>query len=281
MRMVSPMPSASSVPRPDRGLQRARPLRARLGDAEVQRVVDLLAQQAVRRDRVRHVRRLDRDLEVLEVEPLHQLDELDRGLDQRLDRVLALELVQVLGQRAGVHPDAHRRARRLRPVGHLGDLLGPADVARVQPDAVGAGVDRLQRQRVVEVDVGDDRDRRLAPDRLQRLHVLLARHRAAHDVAARVRDRADLLASWRRSRPSRSWSSTGPRPGRRRRSSPHRRLSAVSRPCAAYQPMGGGAQPRPSAAASTGPDSQLGSISWPPRMTRSGSRSAFTAWRRA
>ena len=94
----------------DRGLQRARPLRARLGDAEVQRVGDPLAQQAVRGDRVRHVGRLDRDLEVREVEPLHQRDELDAGGDQRLDRVLALELVQVLGQRAGVDADAHRRA---------------------------------------------------------------------------------------------------------------------------------------------------------------------------
>ena len=44
----------------------------------------------------------------------------------------------------------------------LGDLVGPADVARVQPHAVRAGVDRLERQRVVEVDVGDHRDRRLA-----------------------------------------------------------------------------------------------------------------------
>ena len=40
-------------------------------------------------------------------------------------------------------------------------LSGPADVAGVQPHAVRAGLDRLERQRVVEVDVGDHRDRRL------------------------------------------------------------------------------------------------------------------------
>ena len=122
----------------DRGLQRARPLRARLGDAEVQRVRDALAQQAVGGDRVRHVGRLDRDLEVAEVEALHQRHELGPGRDQRLDGVLALERVQVLGQRAGVDADAHRRAGGLRAVGDLGDLLGAADVARVQADAVRA-----------------------------------------------------------------------------------------------------------------------------------------------
>ena len=44
--------------------------------------------------------------------------------------------------------------------GDLGDLLAAPDVARVEADAMGAGVDRLQGQGVVEVDVGDDRDRR-------------------------------------------------------------------------------------------------------------------------
>ena len=58
---------------------------------------------------------------------------------------------------------------------------------------MGAGVDRFQRQRVVEVDVGDHRDRRFLDDRLQRLDVLLARHRAADDVGAGVGDLADLL----------------------------------------------------------------------------------------
>ena len=75
----------------------------------------------------------------------------------------------------------------------LGDLVRAADVAGVQAHAVRARVDRLERQRVVEVDVGDDRDRRLAHDRLQRLDVLVARHRDAHDVRPGVRHLADLL----------------------------------------------------------------------------------------
>ena len=58
---------------------------------------------------------------------------------------------------------------------------------------MGAGVDGLERERVVEVDVGDDRDRRLLDDRLERVSVLLARHGDAHEVGAGLGDVADLL----------------------------------------------------------------------------------------
>ena len=75
---------------------------------------------------------------------------------------VVLELAQVLGQRARVDADAQRRAALLGQRDHLGDLLRAADVAGVQAHAVGARFDRLQRERVVEVDVGDHRDRRLA-----------------------------------------------------------------------------------------------------------------------
>jgi hypothetical protein len=66
--------------------------------------------------------------------------------------------MQVLGQRARIDTDPHRHSGGGRLLGHQGHLVGAADVARVEPDAVSAGVDRLQRQRVVEVDVGDHRD---------------------------------------------------------------------------------------------------------------------------
>jgi hypothetical protein len=44
----------------------------------VQRVIDLLAELAVAGDRVRDVRRLDRHLEVVEVQAVLELDELGR-----------------------------------------------------------------------------------------------------------------------------------------------------------------------------------------------------------
>jgi hypothetical protein len=46
---------------------------------------------------------------------------------------------------------------------------------------------------VVEVDVGDDRDRRFGDDRLQRLGVGLARHSDTDDVGAGLCDGADLI----------------------------------------------------------------------------------------
>ena len=110
---------------PHRGLQAARPARPRLRDPEMQRMVDLLAQQPVGRDRVGHVRGLDRDLEVREVQAMHELDELRRRRRQRLDRVLALQRVQMLGQRARVHPDPHRRARALARATTSATFSGP------------------------------------------------------------------------------------------------------------------------------------------------------------
>ena len=44
------------------------------------------------------------------------------------------------------------------------DLVGAADVARVDADGGDAPLDRLQREARVEVDVGDHRDRREADD---------------------------------------------------------------------------------------------------------------------
>ncbi len=195
MRIVSPMPSASSVPRPTADLIDPVHLVPASVMPRWSGMIDALGQQAVGGDRVRHAGRLDRDLEVVEVEPVHQLDVLDGGLDQRLDRVLALELVQVLGQRAGVDADPDRNPGGLGLVDDHPGLLVAADVARVDPDAVRARVDRLQRERVVEVDVRDDRDRGLRDQARERVDVLLARDGAADDVAAGVGHGADLAQS--------------------------------------------------------------------------------------
>ena len=59
--------------------------------------------------------------------------------------------------------------------------------------ACSAGVDRLQRERVVEVDVRDDRDRRDREDLLERDDVFVARHGAADDLAAGLVHAVDLI----------------------------------------------------------------------------------------
>ena len=105
---------------------------------------------------------------------------------QRLDRIIALQRMQMLGQRTRVHPDTHRRPRRLGPRHDLGDLVRTTDVARIQPNAMRARIDRLQRQRMVEMNIGDDRNRRLHHDRLQRLDIPITRHRHPHDVRTRL-----------------------------------------------------------------------------------------------
>ena len=72
------------------------------------------------------------------------------------------------------------------------DLVGAADVAGVDAHRRDAGLDRLQREARVEVDVGDHRERREADDPRQRLGVLELRHRDADDLAAGARERGDL-----------------------------------------------------------------------------------------
>jgi hypothetical protein len=76
---------------------------------------------------------------------------------------------------------------------HLGDFVAAADVAGIETNAVGSGFNRFQRQRVVEVDVSDHRDRRLLDDRLQRLDVLVPRDGYPNDVGARFGNFLDLL----------------------------------------------------------------------------------------
>ena len=68
----------------------------------------------------------------------------------------------------------------------------PPMLPGVEADAVRPGVDRLQRERVVEVDVGDHRNGRLRHDRLERHGVLVARHGDPHQLAARLDHAADL-----------------------------------------------------------------------------------------
>ena len=57
---------------------------------------------------------------------------------------------------------------------------------------MGAGVDGLERERVVEVDVGNHGDRQLLHDRPQRLDVLVARDGDPHEVRSGLRDLPDL-----------------------------------------------------------------------------------------
>ena len=176
-----------------RRLDQPRRRRAGLGDAEVQRVVGDLRQLAVGLDHQRHVRRLHRDLDEVEADLVEVGHLLLGRLDHRLGRDAAVLLVQRRVERAAVDADADRHLPVARLAGDGLDVLGLADVARVEAQAVHAGLHRGQRHPVLVVDVGDDRHRRAGHDLGQALGRLGLVARATNDVAAGRGERVDLL----------------------------------------------------------------------------------------
>jgi hypothetical protein len=94
----------------------------------------------------------------------------DHVLGDQLDLggVLLGHLVdELLGHRrdrAEVDTDPDRCVALLGLLDDLADILVLADVARVQPQTVDSGVERLECQCVFEVDVGDQRNRSVWDD---------------------------------------------------------------------------------------------------------------------
>ena len=117
---------------------------------------------------------------------------VEAAFDHRLRTGLAVFLQQVPLQAARVDADADRTAVIPRGRDHLAHALGRADVARVDPQAGGAGLCRLDGAAVVEVDVGDDRHRAFAHDLGERGAAGLVGNRDADDVCARLRRRLHL-----------------------------------------------------------------------------------------
>ena len=117
---------------------------------------------------------------------------MHRRRDHRLGGDAAVALGHRGIERTRVHADADRDAARLGLGRDELDVLGLADVAGVQAQRLHAGFERAERELVLEVDVGDDRHRRAGHDLGERLGRFFLVARAAHDVAARRRERVDL-----------------------------------------------------------------------------------------
>ena len=98
----------------------------------------------------------------------------------------------MVGQGARVRADPHRRSLRLRGLHDLRGLFGAADVSGIDANGRDSCVDRLERERRVEVDIGDHRDRRKPDDLRQRRRVLVLRNGHARDLAAGRCKRGDL-----------------------------------------------------------------------------------------
>jgi len=93
---------------------------------------------------------------------------------------------------AGVDADADRDAAVLGLLRDELDLLGLADVAGVESQRLHARLHRGQRELVLEVDVGDERNRRAGHDLREPFGRGLLVTGTAHDVAAGAGQRVDL-----------------------------------------------------------------------------------------
>ena len=120
--------------------------RAGLGDAEVQRVVGRLGEQPVGLDHQRHVRRLHRDLHVVEADLVEVGELVLRRLDHRLGRDCRRTSRTASGSsEPALTPMRIGTPRSLASLGHGLDVLGLADVAGVEAQAVHAGLERGER----------------------------------------------------------------------------------------------------------------------------------------
>ena len=141
----------------------------------------------------RHTRGLHRDLHQIEVD-LSEIGQLALGrLDHGLGRRPTVALVEIGIEGSGVHPDTdrHRTIAALRR--HRLDVLGFADIARIETQTLHTGLERRQRHAVLVMDVGHDRHRGTRHDLRETLSGLRLIAGAANDVATRRREGVDLL----------------------------------------------------------------------------------------
>ena len=95
-------------------------------------------------------------------------------------------------QRTAVDADADGHAAAAAGGCNRPDTVFPADVARVDADFIGARGDGLDRQPVVKVDVGAERNRRLLPDSAERPGSRHVRHGEPNQIAPGACQRAHL-----------------------------------------------------------------------------------------
>ena len=167
--------------------------RAGLRDADMQRIRKPLGREPVGRDRQRHGGALHRQGNVVKIIPVQQVDVPLRALDERLRRRVAILFEQALFQAAAVDADADGDTALPAGLGHLADIVRLADVAGVDADLVHAGLRRREREPVVKMNVGHDRDGRGAHDLGQGVRRGLIRHGETDDLAPGVMQPGDLL----------------------------------------------------------------------------------------
>ena len=159
----------------------------------MQRLVDLLGQQAIGTDRQEDVGGLDAHLEVLKVEAIQVIHVAHGRLEQGFRGRLAILFLDITLQGAAVDADADRNVVMTGTVDHGAHPLFVADVARIDAQAVGTVLGHFQGDAVVEVDVGDDGNAGLLLDELEGFRRFHGGYRDPDYVSTDPLDPLDLL----------------------------------------------------------------------------------------
>ena len=190
-RVADPCPQ--QIAHADRRFHRAADQSARLGNAQMERAIHRVGQTHVRRHRKEHIAGFHRDLKLVKIVILEQLDMIKRAFHQRLGAGLAIFVEQVFLKAARVHPDADRAAIGLGRAHHFGHAFAAADIAGIDPQACRARIGGFQRALIMEMDIGHDRNARGAHDLAQRGGAFHIGARNADDIRARILAAADLV----------------------------------------------------------------------------------------
>ena len=165
---------------------------ARLGDAEMQRIIANLGQAAIGGDGEKHVRGLDRHLEVQEIVVLENMDVPKRAFHQGLGTGFGIFLQEIALQGPGVDADAHGAPMVPGRGDDLADPVHGTDVAGIDAQAGRPRLGRFDGTAVMEMDIGDDGHCHLADDLRQGPARFLVGAGNADDIDARLFQFADL-----------------------------------------------------------------------------------------
>ncbi len=106
------------------------------------------------------------------------------GFKQRLRRRLTVLFLEIFFQRASVYADTDWNVFVAGAVNHHANALFVADVAWVNTQTIDTVFSDFQRDTVIEVNIGNQRNTHLLLDQFERLGGVHGRHRDANNVRA-------------------------------------------------------------------------------------------------
>ncbi len=115
------------------------------------------------------------------------------GFQQRLRRRFTVFFLQILFQRSGVDADTDRNIFITSAVHYHANTLFITDIAWVDTQAIDAVFRHLQRDTIVEVNIGNQRDINLLFDKLERFCGIHCRYRDTNNICADAFQRFDLI----------------------------------------------------------------------------------------